>query len=154
MQKWLLGFVAVAALAAGILLQQSRQADFETLDGQGYQWRDLEGQWVVVNYFAEWCAPCLREVPELNAFAEYAESRDDLALFAVSFDALSEEKLREIQQKYAMQFDLIASLEPVMPNQKPQQLPATYIISPQGEVVKRVLGEQTAQSLIQQLAAL
>lgn len=139
----LIGIAALLALSAGVYTFQNAQYDFQTLQGDKVRWQSLEGQWVVVNYFAEWCAPCLKEIPELNEFAKYADKQDMVAFFAASYDLLSEEALFKLQQKYAMEFPLIKTQNPVMPNERPKSLPATFIISPQGKVVKQLLGEQT-----------
>ncbi|WP_100657255.1 TlpA family protein disulfide reductase [Alteromonas flava] len=148
MQKWLFAVVAGCALAAGIVLYQSQQYDFQTLQGDSYQWQQLEGDWVVVNYFAEWCAPCLKEVPELNAFGQWAEEQSNVHLFAISYDALSREKLSDIATQYRMTFDLLVpELTRHVPVKKPQYLPATFIIKPDGSITPPLLGEQTNQSI-------
>lgn len=142
------------AMGLGVWAFHVNQHDFKTLDGQSHSWSDYKGQWVVVNYFAEWCAPCLKEIPELNAFADYASSANNVSLFAISYDSLSPEALQKLKDQYNMEFALIDSREPQMLNPMPKNLPATFIISPAGEVKKRLLGEQTNESLQQIIAAL
>ena len=143
--------MALVALALGVSVQQYLKSDFQTVAGTEVSWKSLEGEWVIVNFFAEWCAPCLQEVPELNKF-HAMNSQRPVHLFAVSYDALTHDELLNIKQKYDMQFPIMRT-EPMpnLPMQKPQQLPATYIISPKGEVLKKLLGEQTAESLTQAL---
>ena len=149
MQKLFIGMVAAIALVSRYLFHASQQYDFATLGGQKYQWQDFEGQLTVVNYFAEWCAPCLKEVPELNTFNNWAEQQSNVQLFAVSYDALADEKLAEIQQKYAMEFALLLpSQTNNIPIDKPAYLPATYVVLPDGNVSPPLLGEQTAERLI------
>ncbi len=135
------------ALAAGIMLGGcTPAADFQT-DTQGsMRWDELRGNYVVVNYFAEWCAPCLRELPELNAFHEQAG--DKVRLFGVSFDGLDNQALAALRDKYDIRFPLIQNQPlPNLPFATPQMLPATYIITPDGEVKGPLLGEQTIESL-------
>ncbi|WP_034474164.1 TlpA family protein disulfide reductase [Aestuariibacter salexigens] len=145
---------ALAGASAYHFINNKDNVDFETLDGSAYQWQQLQGQWVVVNYFAEWCAPCLKEVPELNEFNEYSKTNDNVSLFAVSFDQVSDSELRRIKTQYEMEFPLIKTGAVNMPMQRPDSLPATYLIRPDGTVARHLLGEQSAQKLIQALALL
>jgi cytochrome c biogenesis protein CcmG/thiol:disulfide interchange protein DsbE len=49
----------------------------ETLDGQTYDIDLYRGDWVVVNFFAAWCTPCIVEHPELVRFSEEHQAADD-----------------------------------------------------------------------------
>ncbi|WP_246840486.1 TlpA disulfide reductase family protein [Lacimicrobium sp. SS2-24] len=147
-QKIILIGLALVALFMGVGVQQWYTRDFVTLDGEAHRWRSYQGQWVVVNYFAEWCAPCLREIPELNKFAQMTEDTD-ISLFGVSFDRLPEQELEALAQKYAINFPLIRTEPPpMMPNERPNSLPATFIIGPDGQVVRQLMGEQEAEILL------
>ena len=66
----LIGIIGLMAFSviAGFVGYQYTKADFVTTDGTTYQWQELEGNWVIINYFAPWCVPCLREMPELHEF--------------------------------------------------------------------------------------
>ena len=48
--------------------------DIEVLNGSDTSFGKLQGKWIVVNYWADWCAPCIKEIPELVEFAE--ENKD------------------------------------------------------------------------------
>lgn len=143
-------FVVAALISAGLgfYLSLSLQSDFETLQGEKSSWRKQQGQWLVVNYFAEWCAPCLKEIPELNIFDIYAKQRNDLRLIGVSFDPLDSTQLSALVHKYDIDFDVLLTEPQNAPYDRPRTLPATFIISPQGELIKQLQGEQTAQGLI------
>ena len=143
---------ALLALFVGVWSQQQLKVDFTTLDGQGHRWSHSQGKWKVVNYFAEWCAPCLREMPELNHF--YQLHKHDIDIFAVSFDPLSNEKLLVLQQKYDIQFPVIDSLNTLPWHRPPNSLPTTYILDAEGNVQKQLKGEQSAQKLLQTINVL
>ncbi|WP_241969846.1 TlpA family protein disulfide reductase [Pseudidiomarina taiwanensis] len=120
--------------------------DFHTNQGAEQRWEALEGQYVVVNYFAEWCAPCLRELPELNEFHHL--HGDQVSLFGVSFDGLDNVALADLQQRHQIEFPLILNQPaPYLPFPRPEMLPATYIVTPTGEVKGPLLGEQSLATL-------
>jgi peroxiredoxin len=148
-QRLIIAIFSVGALITGIGVYHSQQYDFQTLNGESYQWQALRGQWIVVNYFAEWCAPCLQEVPELNNFYTQYAKPNSINLFAVSYDSLPATEVFAIRDKYNMQFPLLnPEKSNYIPIQKPQYLPATYVISPDGRISQPLLGEQTSASLI------
>ena len=137
---------ALLALFLGLWTQQAFKVDFTSIDGNEHRWSNSQGKWKVVNYFAEWCAPCLREMPELNHF--YQLNKDEIDIFAVSFDPLSSEELIGLQQKYDIQFPIIDKLNVLPWSQPPNSLPTTYILDADGKLQKQLKGEQSAQNLI------
>lgn len=140
-------FLTVILVVSALFLNGCQDAsDFQTDDKGGLTWQALKGQYVVVNYFAEWCAPCLRELPELNEFHHLYG--DNVTLLGVSFDGLNNEELAALKQEYDIQFPLIQNEPaPNLPFATPNALPATYIVTPEGEVKGPLLGEQTIKSL-------
>jgi len=68
-----LGVVATWMLVISVLVlpvQAATDVEFKTMDGQTVKLSDYRGKWVVVNYWATWCPPCLVEMPELSFFHE------------------------------------------------------------------------------------
>ncbi|WP_258806665.1 TlpA disulfide reductase family protein [Pseudidiomarina sp. CB1] len=139
-------------LIVSLLSACAPAADFHTNQGEQLRWSELEGQYIIVNYFAEWCAPCLRELPELNEF--YHSHSDKAQLFGVSFDGLNNQELSALQEAHGIEFPLILN-EPMaqLPFPSPQMLPATYVVTPDGEVKGPLLGEQTEASLLRAINA-
>ena len=137
--------IALSAIVAGVSFNLLFKPDFVTVDGEAKKWRDFQGQWLVVNYFAEWCAPCLREIPELNRF--YRENQE-IAILAVSFDRLTLQQLQTLRQQHNLEFPILAEIRHRPWEQVPKTLPHTLIINPQGKVVRELKGEQTAASLL------
>ncbi|MFT2091164.1 TlpA family protein disulfide reductase [Paraglaciecola sp. 2405UD69-4] len=147
MKKLLVVLIALFALLSGYGLNQYLEPDFETLNGNTYKWHNSQGEWTVVNYFAQWCAPCLRELPELNEF--YHQYGDTIRLFAISYDAMSDDELLAMQKQHNIQFQMLKALKNAPWNSAPTGLPATYIISPDGKLMSQLKGEQTAVKLKQ-----
>ncbi|WP_293747754.1 TlpA disulfide reductase family protein [uncultured Paraglaciecola sp.] len=147
MKKIVIILAALLALFVGVWSQQQLKVDFTTLDGQGHRWSHSQGKWKVVNYFAEWCAPCLREMPELNQF--YQQHNENIEIFAVSFDPLDNSQLKVLQQKYTIQFPIIERLNTLPWGKLPSSLPTTYVLDADGKVQKQLKGEQSAEKLIQ-----
>lgn len=139
--------LVVASLVSLSALTACKPApDFHTDVAGPQSWQQLEGSYVVVNYFAEWCAPCLRELPELNEF--HHAYGDKVKLFGVSFDGLDNEALAALRAEYSIEFPLIQNQPlPALPFPQPNMLPATYVVTPNGEVKGPLLGEQTIESL-------
>ncbi|WP_245953119.1 TlpA family protein disulfide reductase [Alteromonas aestuariivivens] len=153
-----LGYLAVALLGvlaavAGVVSYQAGRVDFETVTGKQYRWETLEQQWVVVNYFAEWCSPCLKEIPELNHF--FRTRPGDVQLFGVSYDLLSVADVQALKQKYHIEYDLIVADENTrLPVSKPQYLPATFVIGPDGTIAAELMGEISSKRLVEVLEKL
>ncbi|MDC8831165.1 TlpA family protein disulfide reductase [Alteromonas gilva] len=124
-----------------------QSSSFITVSGSKVQWRS--GQWTVVNYFAEWCLPCLRELPELNAFYQQGNVR----VLGVSFDELSLPELQQLIERRDIRFPVLTTESATaLPVSMPIVLPTTYIISPAGEVTKTIRGEVTVERLNQAVA--
>lgn len=136
----------VCAAAAVLITACSQEPDVVTDADNEFRWGNLGEKTVVVNYFAEWCAPCLRELPELNEFNQHKAK--NVELVGVSFDPMSNAELAELKQRHGIEFQL-ALMEPApkFPFQRPQMLPATYVIKPDGSVKGPLMGEQDLKSL-------
>ncbi len=121
--------------------------DFEYADGTNGRYSDWRGHWVFINYWAEWCAPCRYEIPQLNALNN-AEPANDVRVIGVNYDGIDGEALRALMQRMGVEF-------PVMTQdprerfgyQLPVVLPTTVVIDPKGEVSATLVGPQTEETL-------
>ena len=59
---------------------------FQTLDGRGFDIELFEGEKVFVNFWATWCAPCIREIPSINRAAQALEAEGYTFIFASDED--------------------------------------------------------------------
>ena len=124
----------------------------DPLDNQSHpiQLSDYQGKWLILNYWATWCSPCLTELPELNKL--YKQHRDKLNVLAINFDGLTAEKTADFTKPLALELPLLSDF----PKEKLgineiSALPVTFLISPQGKLIKTLHGPQTEQSLLEQI---
>jgi thiol-disulfide isomerase/thioredoxin len=106
---------------------------------------ELRGQWVVINYWAQWCKPCIEEIPELNTLDQKYEQ---VTVLGVNYDGAIGEALAQQQTRLGLAF---ASLEADPSAQlgipRPIVLPTTLILDPDGQLAASLVGPQTIESL-------
>jgi thiol-disulfide isomerase/thioredoxin len=107
---------------------------------------DLHGRWLLINYWAEWCKPCLEEMPELNAFQQRFSQQ--VKVTAVNFDGLRGEALRQQAAKLHIAIALLED-DPAaqLGYKRPEVLPSTYVFSPDGKLQQVLQGQQTQATL-------
>lgn len=114
--------------------------------------QQLDGQWLVINYWAEWCGPCRTEIPELNALGD---AHADITVLGVNFDGLQGEELSAASTDLGIDFRVL-SLDPAERLDLPRSavLPVTYLVDRKGKVRQQLVGEQTLEGLQEHLAQL
>jgi len=134
-ERWL--FIGAAVLVTGGLLAGCGKPE-RAGDPGGEDW---SGRWVVINYWAEWCAPCRVEIPELNRLAR--EHGAEVAVLGVNYDGLTGERLRSLAEEMGIEFRLLEE-DPRERWGEPQPsvLPSTLIVDPDGELVDVLVGPQ------------
>ncbi|CAM3031769.1 Thiol-disulfide isomerase or thioredoxin [Pseudomonas gessardii] len=122
--------------------------------GQKVAAERIDKQWLVINYWAEWCGPCRIEIPELNALAEQLKGQP-VSVFGVNFDNVQGEELKSASEKLGIKFTVLAqNPEAIFEIPRSEVLPVTYIIDDKGKVRAQMLGEQTAAGVLAKLKAL
>ncbi|MEN5090052.1 TlpA disulfide reductase family protein [Pseudomonas protegens] len=122
--------------------------------GQKVAAERIDKQWLVLNYWAEWCGPCRTEVPELNALNEQLKGQSATVL-GVNFDNVQGEELKSASEKLGIKFTVLAqNPEQLFDLPRSEALPVTYIIDDKGKVREQLLGEQTAAGVLAKLQAL
>lgn len=146
--------MAAMGICTGLLLTGCAEELGLDQHGQKVTAGSVDGQWLVINYWAEWCAPCRTEIPELNQLARQLEGQGARVL-GVNFDGVQGEELRRVAEAFGITFTVLAE-DPAPRYQLPRNdvLPVTYIVDAQGTLRERLVGEQTAAGLAAQLQQL
>ena len=142
--KILLGPCLLVLLALNV---QAEPAEFTLTDTQGkaHKLSDYRGKWVVVNYWATWCPPCLTEIPELVDFHEEHKDKDAVVL-GVNFEDIGLNGLKQFTEEYFINYPVLHTKPAPSSDLGPiPGLPTTYLVSPSGEVVARQVGPVTAK---------
>lgn len=128
----------------------SAQVIFDTLDGQHIPLNSLANKKIVINYWADWCQPCVEEIQSLNKF--YQAHSQSVALFAVNFDEPDIATQREAVKAHRINYpSLAADPANILKLGEINVVPVTFILDHQGKVLKSLYGPQTEKSLSKEL---
>jgi thiol-disulfide isomerase/thioredoxin len=140
--RWLAVLLLLAASAtagaAGFALQD--------MSGKTHKLADYRGKWVLVNFWATWCPPCLSEIPELISLHN-AHKDKDLVVIGVALDS-TRASVAEFAGKSGISYPLVLGDR----NMSAQigavdVLPTSYLYAPNGELVSYQAGEVTRASI-------
>jgi thiol-disulfide isomerase/thioredoxin len=146
--RWVLVLLA-GLLGAGV--KANTQGDDFTLpdmQGRSHSLSDYRGKWVLVNYWATWCPPCLEELPELEVFHSGAGGK--AVVLGVNMETIGEKRLRDFVEGQFLSFPILIATEHPRPDQligPVEGLPTSYLVTPEGKVVARQVGQITADAI-------
>ncbi len=118
------------------------------LDGSTWNIESQRGRWVVVNFWATWCAPCLKEIPDL---AKLHDSRDDVVVIGLAYEEIEIADLLTFLERHPATYP-IAIIDVYAPPEDfdtPRGLPMTWLIAPDGSVARKFLGPVTSKDLLE-----
>jgi thiol-disulfide isomerase/thioredoxin len=120
------------------------------LNGKSHKLEAYKGKWVLVNFWATWCPPCLEEIPDLIALHE---SKRNIAVIGIALDSNGKKEIREFADDNLMSYPLALGDDKLVSQfGKADVLPSTFIYNPQGKLVKvhrGLLNKEFVEKLIQ-----
>ncbi len=149
-RKLMIVLIALMLNAAGLRAdaESTEPVDFalQRLHGDEVSLSDYRGSWVVLNYWATWCAPCRKEMPDLSALNE---ARDDVIVLGLAYEDTELENFDEFLEEFQPSFDilLVDVYAPPEPFGAPKVLPTTIILNPAGYPLKTYLGPVTREAI-------
>jgi thiol-disulfide isomerase/thioredoxin len=91
-------------LAALLAVPEARAFDVADTQGKRHTLADNRGRWVVVNYWATWCVPCIQEIPEI---ADFVRAHPRVTVIGVAMDAENPAKVKQFAIKTGHTFPLV-----------------------------------------------
>lgn len=124
----------------------------QTLDGKTFDLAHERGRWVIVNFWATWCSPCIAEMP---AISKFVASHKNVVAIGLAWDRSPHEDIVSFAKKHPVAYPLAlldmdhppAGIEP------PEVLPTTYLIAPDGQVAERFIAPVDEKLLARAIAA-
>jgi thiol-disulfide isomerase/thioredoxin len=130
-----------------VLLFDARAETFQFQDTTGkiHKLEDYKGRWVLVNFWATWCPPCLKEIPDLVSLYE---SRKDIMVIGVAMDFSDPQVVTDFVRSLSVTYptvlgnrEIAAQLDDI------SLLPSTYFFDPDGKPAARQLGIISRESI-------
>ena len=122
-----------------------------TLDGKTFDLAEQRGKWTIVNFWATWCGPCIKEMPELSALDAM---REHIVVIGLAYEDNTPEAMAAFMKEHPVVYPvaLVDVYDPPKDFETPRGLPMTYIITPEGKVAKKYTGPVTARMIEEDIA--
>jgi len=138
---------AIITILLSAIASCSVETDQNDSSSDSIAYHDFAGRHLLINYWAEWCHPCLEEIPELNILAQ--EYRDEIAIIGVNFDGLRAEEISLQRKRLGIDFPVVTE-DPAIHfhYNRPEVLPTSYLFDTDQKLIATLVGPQTRDSIL------
>ena len=111
--------------------------------GKSYSLENYQGKWLILNYWATWCPPCLKEIPVLS---DYHDENKNVEVFGLHYERpIAKDKLETFIDTYLISYPIIpVTQELVTQLGNASALPMTIFVSPDGKIFKTIYKYQNS----------
>ena len=150
--KYLRAGILMSVMAVTSLVAAPLDFSLPDLDGREVSLSDFRGKWVLVNFWATWCPPCLEELPELESF--HSKHKDAGAMvLGINMEDIAPGELREFVDEQFLSYPILLASPSMTGVLGPVSgLPTSYLVDPGGEVVAQQAGPVTERAIVKFIA--
>jgi len=113
--------------------------EFQTLAGKPFRLKELQGQVVLLNFWATYCIPCREEIPALNSLQHELESQG-LRIVGASLDDSIDGVNAYQQDVVKFDYQVLIGRDDAKVQFQQSVLPTTYLIDRQGRIRQKIIG--------------
>jgi len=113
------------------------------LNGRKIDLSQYRGHPVIVDFWATWCSPCRRQIPELVALYKRYNKTRGLVIIGVSCDLLEGEGLSAVEpfvEKFQINYPVALADEALVDSLGVEAIPTTLFVGPDGKIISRIVG--------------
>lgn len=145
---------AIILIASLVTAQASEKSDYQLkdLDGKLHSVSNLRGKWLVINFWASWCPPCIKEMPELENF--YQNNKEIAEVWGVTFEDSNIAGIKDFVKKLNVNYPILGfGQDPKTGYGLVTVLPTTFIIDRRGQFLHRFEGPITEADIVNMISA-
>ncbi len=144
----------LAGLLLACMVSWAQAADFKVTDtdGKTHTLSGYKGKWVLVNYWATWCPPCLEEIPDLIAM--HGNKKNSIVVIGIALDYRTAKQVTDFAEGLLVNYPIVLGNPQVVNQIGPVQgLPTTYLFNPDGKMVAQQVGAITREAVESYIAS-
>ncbi|MHB1353178.1 MAG: TlpA family protein disulfide reductase [Thiobacillus sp.] len=138
----------LGALLLTLAASVAQAAGFKVTDtnGKTHTLAGYKGKWVLVNYWATWCPPCLEEIPDLIAL--HGDKKNNLVVIGIALDYRNAKQVTDFTEGLLVDYPIVLGNHQIVSQIGPVQgLPTTYLFNPEGKMVAQQVGAVTREAV-------
>jgi thiol-disulfide isomerase/thioredoxin len=138
---------ATPAPAAAVENIKLETLQFPLLNGKPWNYSEHRKNYLVLNFWATWCKPCLKEMPDFQALSD---ANKNISVLALAYEDSEDAEIKRFTDKLKVRFpvakvDVYSPLP--TPLTTPKGLPTTWIFAPGGQLIKRIIAPVSKKEL-------